>query len=380
MDFELNADQKLIVDSVAAFVKKELPLERTRKLREDDVGYSREAYRQMGELGWLGIMHPESVGGFGGRFVDAALVLEQLGAGLVPEPYAASAVVAGSALSLAGTAAQQETYLTPALSGDTTLAFAWAEAGGRFDATSCATRAEKTAGGYRVRGKKVWVENGHAADCLVVTARTGGRDGEAAGMSLFLVEANEVRRTHVKCMDGRRAAMVELDCELPAERLLGEAGEAGDTIALVLDRGAAAACAEGYGVMKTALALTVDYLKTRDQFGVKIGTFQVLQHRAVDMFIEAELSRSVMLLAALKCDEPDAVERQRAISVAKAQVAASGRYVTQQAIQLHGGIGITDEADIGLYFKRMHVLGTVFGDEEHHVRRFAALPSFAAAL
>ncbi|MSP26436.1 MAG: pimeloyl-CoA dehydrogenase small subunit [Myxococcales bacterium] len=378
MDFELSADQKMIVDSVASFVKKELPLERTRKLRDDELGYSREVWKQMGELGWLGIMHPEKSGGFGGRFVDAALMLEQFGAGLVPEPYAASAVVAGSALSLAGTDAQQERYLAPMIAGDATLAFAWAEADGRFDFTRSATVAEVTAGGYRVRGKKVWVLNGHAADQLILTARTEGRDGERAGMSMFVLEASEVVRTTVNCMDGQRAATIEVDCEIPRERLLGEAGGAADTIGRVLDLGSAAACAEGHGVMKAALAMTVEYLKTREQFGVKIGTFQVLQHRAVDMFIETELAKSVMLLAALEVESPVRVERERSVSAAKAQLAMSGRYVTQQAIQLHGGIGITDEADIGLYFKRMHVLTTLYGDEEHHVRRFAALPSFAA--
>ncbi|MBM4358186.1 MAG: acyl-CoA dehydrogenase family protein [Deltaproteobacteria bacterium] len=375
MDFELSADQRMIVETAAAFVKKELPLERMRHMREDATGWSRDVWKQMGELGWLGIMHPESVGGFGGSFVDAALILERLGGNLVGEPFAASAVVGAMAMR-AGSAEQQERFLAPMIAGDTSLALAWAERAGRFDAHRVATRAEKTSDGYRIRGEKVWVLNGHAADHLVVSARTSGADGAREGVSLFVLDGDApgVVRKAVKTMDGQRAAMVTLDCTVPSDRLLGDEGGAAEPLERVLDHGAAATIAEGHGVMKAALDMTVEYLKTREQFGVKIGVFQALQHRAVDMFVETELTKSAMLMSAIKVESSDPVERKRAISAAKAQLAMSGRYVSQQSIQLHGGVGVTDEHDIGLYFKRMHVLTTLYGDEEHHLARYASLP------
>ena len=378
MDFQLTEDQKMIKSTARDFVKKELPLERMRKMREDDIGYDKATWKQMGELGWLGISLPESVGGFGGTFVDAALIIEQLGKTLVSEPYVASAVVAAHTLLAAGSDDQHQRWLAPMVMGDTSLALASAEADSRFDVGFIATRAEKSGDGFAIRGNKVWVDNGHAADQILVSARTGGADGDMDGLSLFVVEPGDegVTVKSVKTMDGRRAAMLELDATLPADRLVGELGAAGPVLERAMDLGAAAACSEGYAVMKVCLAMTVEYLKTREQFGAKIGTFQALQHRAVDMFIETELAHSMAIMASIKVDEDDVVERRRAISAAKAQLATSGKFVTQQAIQLHGGIGVTDEHDIGLYFKRMQVLSSQFGDLQHHVERYAQLPTF----
>lgn len=378
MDFQLTEDQKMIKSTARDFVKKELPLERMRKMREDELGYDKAVWKQMGELGWLGISLPESVGGFGGNFADAALIIEQLGKTLVSEPYVASAVVAAQTLLAAGNDAQHQQWLAPMVLGDTSLALAHVEAASRYDIGCIDTRAEKAGDGYKISGAKVWVDNGHAADQILVSARTGGSDGDVDGLSLFVVEPDDagVDRKTVKTMDGRRAAMLSLDCRVPSDRLLGELGAAGPILGRAMDLGAAAACSEGYAVMKTCLAMTVEYLKTREQFGAKIGTFQALQHRAVDMFIETELAHSMAIMASIKVDADDVVERQRAISACKAQLSVSGKYVTQQAIQLHGGIGVTDEHDIGLYFKRMQVLCSTFGDEQHHVERYASLPTF----
>jgi alkylation response protein AidB-like acyl-CoA dehydrogenase len=376
MNFELSADQKTIVKTVSEYVNKELPLERMRKLRDDPAGFSRDTWRKLGELGWLGIAMPAEVGGFGGTFVDASLVLEQFGTTLVSEPFAECALACGHALLFAGTPAQHERWLSPMLAGDSVVALAWAERAGRFDPASLSTRAERTADGWRLTGEKVWVLAGNAADQLVVSARTSGSGAE--GVSLFIVDSNtqSVAITPLRTMDGRRAAHVRFDCTLPADRLLGEEGAALPALQRALDVGAAAACSEGHGVMKTALWMTVEYLRTREQFGAKIGTFQALQHRAVDMFIEAELARSTAIMASIKIDDADPVERQRAVSAAKVHLAQSGRFVTQQSIQLHGGVGVTDEHDIGLYFKRMQILTSLWGDEEHHLARFASLPSF----
>jgi alkylation response protein AidB-like acyl-CoA dehydrogenase len=267
--------------------------------------------------------------------------------------------------------------------GETTLALATAERDSRFDPLRVSTRAEKKGASYRLNGQKVFVLNGHAADAIVVSARSSGGEADRAGISAFVLDRGmpglSVRS--IKTMDGHHAANLSFEnVEVPADRLLGAEGGAAEALEKALDRGAAAACAEGAGIMQTVLAMTRDYLCTREQFGVKIGTFQALQHRCVDMFIETELAKSMSILASIKADEPDEVDRKTAISAAKVQLAVSGRYVTAQAIQLLGGIGVTDEHDVGLYFKRMHILNTLFGDEEYHLARFAALPSFTAGI
>ncbi|MDI3289519.1 acyl-CoA dehydrogenase family protein [Polyangium sp. 15x6] len=379
MNFDLTPDQKLLESTVASFVKKESPVTRFRALREDPVGYSKSLWKTMAELGWIGLAFPESAGGLGGSFVDVAILLEQFGAGLLPEPYVASVLSAGTAILRAGSAEQHEAFLAPLLAGDTSLALAWAERGGRYDPTWVETAATKKGDDYVLQGEKIFVQNGHAADVIVVSARTAGAPGDSDGISLFVLprETEGLRITPVKTMDGQRAAMIKLDGVIvPGASRLGPEGAAAPVLDEIMDLGAAAACAEGLGVMRAALAMTVDYLKTREQFGMKIGTFQALQHRAVDMFIRTELAKSTSILASIKVSDPDPAARRFAVSAAKVELAICGRYVTQQAIQLHGGIGITDEHDIGLYFKRMHVLNALFGDEEHHLARFAAQPAF----
>ena len=383
MNFDLSEDQKMLVETVSSFVKKASPPARLRKLREDPIGWQKSVWKQMGEFGWLGVLFPEALGGFGGSFVDAALILEELGVGLAPEPYAPS-LVAGTAILRAGSTAQHERWLMPMVAGETSLALAYAEAQARFSPFDVATRAERSGNTWKLSGEKRFVLNGHAADQLVVSARTRGDQRAADGISLFVVDAQTpgVELRSVKTMDGHHAALVRFnDVALDGDRLLGSEGEGGAALDEALDVGAAAACAEGAGIVRTVLWMTCDYLRTREQFGVKIGNFQALQHRAVDMFVETELSKSMSILASIKVsDGSPAEERRQAVSAAKVQLAVGGRYVTQQATQLHGGIGVTDEHDVGLYFKRMHILNTLYGDEEHHVARFAAQPAFAANL
>lgn len=373
MNFDLTEDQRMLVDAALGFTRKQSPVARMRKLRDDPIGWSPEVFRQMGDLGWLGLPFPEAVGGIGASFVDLALVLEQLGQTLVPEPIVPS-LVAGIAILAAGDAEQQRTHLGPMVAGRSSLALAWAEADGRYDPGHVMTRAERTSGGFRLTGHKRFVLDGHAAAELVVSAQ--GADS----VSLFVVDARApgVRIRPVRTLDGRRAALIDLDVEVAADRRL--AGDGRAALCQALDVGAAAACAEGIGIMRAVLAMTTEYLRTREQFGVKIGSFQVLQHRAVDMFIETELAYSAMLAAAIRIDGDDEAERTAAVASAKVQLAESGRYVTQQAIQLHGGIGITDEHDVGLYFKRMVALHAMFGDAEHHLARFAARPDFLAGV
>lgn len=371
MNFSLSEDQRMLVEAAQGFTRKQSPITRMRKLREDPIGWSPEVWRQMGDLGWLGLPFPESVGGIGGSFVDLALVLEQLATTLVPEPIVPS-LVAGIAILAAGNDAQQRAYLTPMVEGKSSLALAWAESQGRYLPGEVATRADRSPGGYRLTGRKRFVLDGHAAAQLVVSAR------DSSGVSLYVVDAKApgVEVKSVPTLDGRRAAMIDLDTEVGADRKLGGDGLA--ALERALDVGAAAACAEGVGIMRTLLAMTTEYLRTREQFGVKIGTFQVLQHRAVDMFVETELAYSASLAAAIRIDGDDVAERVAAVAAAKVQLAESGRFVSQQAIQLHGGIGITDEHDAGLYFKRMLALNATFGDAEAQLARYAARAAFTS--
>jgi alkylation response protein AidB-like acyl-CoA dehydrogenase len=387
MDFELNEDQKLLKDSAAQFTKSS-PVSRFRKLRSHawahgghevvshPQGWEPAVWKQMAELGWLGLFYPESVGGLGLSFFDMSLVLEELGKTLVPEPLLASVVLAGGAVLKAGTPEQQKRLLQPMVDGKTSLALAWAEKDGRYDAGRVTTTARKDGGSWSLSGEKVWALNGHAADTLLVSART------ASGLSLFAVPrgTDGLAVESAKTMDGQRAARVRLtNVVVGGEQLLGAEGGALPAIESALDLAAAGACAEGFGIASAVLWMTVNYLQVRKQFNVPIGSFQVLQHRAVDMFVETELLKSTAILACLKADDADPNERRRAVSVAKAQLAAGGKKVLESAIQLHGGIGITDEHDIGLYFKRMSVLNALFGDEDHHLARYASLPSFEPA-
>jgi alkylation response protein AidB-like acyl-CoA dehydrogenase len=367
VDFSLTEDQKMIQETAASFVKKSSPVERMRKLRDDELGWDKGMWRELGELGWLGLALPESAGGFGGKMIDAALVLEQFGKTLVPEPYTASVVLGGMAVNHAGSEAQKSALLGPMIEGKASLALAWAERGARYDATRVATEAQRSGSAWSLRGEKVWVLNGHAADHLIVSAKSG------AGVSLFAVAkgAKGVAIQSVRTMDGGRAAIVKLD-GAEAE-LLGEEGAGARVLDVVLDKAAAAACAEGLGVAQSVLWMTVEYLKTRKQFGVPIGVFQALQHRAVDMFVQVELMKGTSILANARADEA----RRRAVSAAKVQLTAGGFFVVAQGTQLHGGVGVTDEHDISLFFKRMRVLAALFGDEQFHVERFASLPSFA---
>jgi alkylation response protein AidB-like acyl-CoA dehydrogenase len=376
MDFELDQDQQMLAKTVADFAKNESPIERFRKLRDDETGYEPAVWRKMGELGWLGVPFSESVGGFGGGFVECALVLENLASTLVPEPYLASVVLGGMTLARAGDTAQLEAYLTPMIEGESTLALAYSEPQSRYDVAAVETRAILVDGGYEISGEKTWVLDGHRADQLIVSAMASG------GLSLFVVprDADGVTVTPAKTIDGKKAAFIRFEgVRVPEDARLGAEGSAGPVLDRTMDYAAAAAVAEGVGIANAMLQMTVEYLGTREQFGVKIGSFQALQHRAVDMYAETELLRSISMAAMVRADDDEASVRRGDISAAKYQLATGGIWVAQQSLQLHGGIGVTDEHDIGLYFKRMYALNALFGDAEHHVARFASDPSFAEA-
>jgi alkylation response protein AidB-like acyl-CoA dehydrogenase len=377
MDFEPNQDQRMLAQTVADFAKNESPVERFRKLRDDDIGYESAVWRKMGELGWLGVAFPESVGGFGGSFIECALVLENLAATLVPEPYLASVVLGGMTLLRAGNPDQHAEYLTPMIEGESTLALASSEAGSRYHVSAIETTATPKGDAYEISGEKVWVLNGHNANHLIVSAKAPG------GVTLFVVprDTDGVKVTVAKTIDGQKAAFVAFDAvPVGEDARLGEEGSGAVVLDRTMDYAAAAAVAESVGLATAMLRMTVEYLGTREQFGVKIGSFQALQHRAVDMYAETELLRSISMASMVRADEDDASARRGDISAAKYQLATGGIWVAQQSLQLHGGIGVTDEHDIGLYFKRMYALNALFGDAEYHVARFASDPAFAEAI
>ena len=372
MDFDYSDEQKLLAKTVADFCKTRSPITRFRALRDaDGPGWDPAIWREMGELGWLAIPFAEDIGGLGGSFVDAAIILEQLGTALVPEPYLASVVLGGYALAQAGSAEQCERFLAPMLEGHTSVALAWAERGSRYAPSRAACTAEADGDGWLLRGRKHFVLGGHVADQLIVSATT------SEGLALFVVDrgAAKLRTSTAGLIDGHRGAHVELDGVRVSDDRKLSANPAAEVLARTLDYGAAAAVAEGLGVAATMLAMTKDYLGTREQFGVKIGTFQALQHRTVDMFIEVELLRSLSMEAMIRADEAEPEQRRAAISAAKHQLGEGGQFVSRQAVQLHGGIGVTDEADIGLFFKRMQALSSICGDAEHHLARYVSLTS-----
>jgi len=375
MNFEATQEQKMLAETVASFVKQRSPVERFRKLRAASVPHDPEVWAHMGELGWLSVPFSEEVGGFGGGMVEVAIILEGLGKALAPEPYIASVVLGGLTLARAGNETQHERWLAPMIEGQTTLALAYAERSSRHHAHDPQTTATRQGKGWVLEGEKVFVLGGARADHLIVSANT------PEGLGLFIVdpEGPGVERRALRTIDEHRAALVRLKgAKISDDRRLGEPGKASTAVLeRVLDLGAAAAIAEGLGVAQAMLDMTLAHLKEREQFGVPIGSFQVLKHRAVDMFVEVELLRSMAVVASLRADDDDLEQRRRAVSIAKAKLSSAGRFVSQQAIQLHGGIGITDEHDIGLYFKRMLVLNAILGDEQHHVERLTGLPGFA---
>jgi pimeloyl-CoA dehydrogenase small subunit len=374
MDFDLTDDQRLLSESVAKLLAGTYSFEQRKALLKTPGGWSEALWNQFAELGLLGLPIAEEHGGFGGGPVDVMLLMQAFGRHLVLEPYLATVVLGGTALKLAGDAAQQGEILPEIAAGSLKLAFAHSERQSRYDVADVATTARRDAGGWVLEGAKSVVLHGDSADRLIVSARTAGGRDEAMGLSLFLVdaEASGLARRGYALRDGTRAAEVSLSgVRLPAEALLGEVDHALPVIDRVIEAGIAATAAEVIGTCETMQAMTLDYLKTRVQFGKPIGENQALQHRAAEMLIALEQGRSMAMLAAMSVEEPDPAERARAISMAKVGVGQAGRFVSQNAIQLHGGIGMTEEYAVGHFFRRVMVIEHLFGDTATHLDRLA---------
>jgi len=374
MDFTLTEEQKLLKESAERYLDKEYTFAARRRLTEAAPGFSRDSWKAFADLGWLGVGIPEEFGGFGGSGAEAAVLMEAFGGVLVAEPYLATCVLGGGVMRLAGSPAQKKALLPKVATGGLLLAFAFAEPGSRYELSRVSTRARRNGAGFVLEGHKAVVFDAAAADAIVVAARTAGGVADRDGITLFLIEADAkgLLRRDYPTVDGRSASELMFDrVAVGSEAVVGDVDAALPVIERAVDGGIAAVAAEAVGIMAALNRQTLEYLKTRRQFGRPLAEFQVLQHRMVDMFAACELSRSMAYMAAVRIGDDDPAVRAKAASAAKVQIGKAGRFVGQQAVQLHGGMGMTDELPVGRYFKRLTMIDTLFGDVDFHLRRFA---------
>ena len=387
MQLVINEDQALLAQTVREFVTEKLPPSRLRKLREDAIGFDPKVWKQFADLGWTSLPFSEADGGLGLGNADVAIVTEALGRGLATEPYIATVMLAGQLLAKAGTAEQKATFLAPLIAGTAHVALAHGERQSRFDPFRVSTSAEKSADGFVLSGEKHQVLGGSTADTFIVVARTSGSEKDEQGLSLFLVPkgAPGVRVERQYRLDAAPTSLVTLNgVKVARGSLLGPEGGAGPLLAEVTDAATVALAAEMLGGMTEALEQTIKYLKERTQFGVAIGTFQALKHRAARLFIEVELTRSAVMAAARALDEAaqspggyaGAKAARALVSVAKARASDAYLLVANEAVQMHGGIGMTDEHDIGFFLKRARAAEMTFGDAAFHRDRFATAQGY----
>ena len=376
MDFNFSEEQRLLGESVERFVQNDYTFAARQKTVADELGFDRRHWKTFADLGWLGVPFAESDGGFGGGPIEVMLLMERFGRGLVTEPYLSTVLLAGRAIALAGSAAQKERWLTRIVAGSLFGAYAVAEPQSRFNVCDIACMAAADGAGYVLNGTKAVVLHAATADVFVVAARTAGTRRDRAGISLFVVDAaaSGITRRDYRTVDEQRASELTFaGVRVDAASVLGEIGAAAAVLERLNDEGAFAIAAEAVGAMEVLYKSTVEYTKQRQQFGQPISQFQVLQHRMVDMFMEYELSKSLLLMAAMRLEKAYDDTARRAVSALKVQVGKSGRFVAQNAVQLHGGMGMTEELAIGHYFKRMTVMDAQFGNVDHHLRRFGSI-------
>ncbi len=377
MNLDPSEEQQLLAASIARFVERDYAFDKRRGIVASPNGYSDGVWRTMAEMGLLGLPLPTEHGGFGGGAIDAASLMDAIGAALIVEPWLATVALGAQLVARGGGDAQRQRIIPAVAGGTLKLAFAHAEAGARYDLAHVRARARTGDAGYVISGVKRAVPHAAAADLLVVSARTGSGDTGRDGISLFLTDRNArgVTLSPLRMLDGTRAADIAFaEVCVPADALIGAAGSALPLIEEVIDFATALVCAEAVGAIRSANDATLDYLKTRKQFGVPIGSFQALQHRMVDMAIEYEQAKSIAMLACSAVDtERDPAARSRIVSAAKLRIADACRSVSQESIQLHGGMGMADEVKVSHTFRRLTAIAQQFGDADHHLERFAAL-------
>lgn len=373
MDFSVSEEQAMLADSVSRFIDNDYDFEQRMQTAESDAPFSEERWQTYAELGWTAVMFSEEDGGLDGGPVELMLMMEQFGRGLVVEPFLANIVLAGGVLKRVASAAQKAEFLAGIIDGSVQASLAFAEPQARFDIANVATTASSDGDGFVLNGHKTLVLNGGSSDLVIVPARTSGAQTDGAGITLFAVPADsegmEIRA--YKTVDAHAGAEVTLSSvRVPADAVLGDIGDGFATLCTVIDEATLAVCAEAVGIMRTMHDKTVEYSKSRTQFGVPIGSFQALQHRMVETLMHCEQSRSLLLWAVMMCAENDP-DAARAISALKYQVGTAGRKVAQEAVQIHGGMGVTWELDIAHFFKRHNSIELMFGNADAHLDRFA---------
>lgn len=377
MDFSYSEEQQMLQDSVQKFVQRHYDFETRRGILASEDGFSRDNWSLFAELGWLTVPFSAEDGGFGGLATDLMVMMEEFGKAMLVEPFLATAVLGGGLISELGTEEQKTAVLPAVMDGSLQLGCALVENDSRYNLASVATMAKRDGDHYLVTGAKTLVLNAPAADRLLVSARTSGDVRDQGGISLLSIDrmAGGVSLQAYATVDGYQAAELRFNnVRVPVADRIGDEGAAFPAVETVVDRACLAICAEALGAMDSLLAKTVEYTKTRRQFGTPIAAFQALQHRMADMFIECQLARSIVMMAAMTLDsDASAIQKQKAVSAAKSRVGRAIRKVGQEAVQLHGGIGITDELDVGHLFKRVTAIETMFGNADFHTARFARL-------
>lgn len=374
MDFTFTEEQQMLLDTTRRFVAKDYGFETRRQIKDKSPeGFSREVWQSLADIGLLSLNVPEEDGGLGGSPIDTMLVMNAVGEGLLLEPYLASAVLATRTIAALGNGEQRAALLPALAAGEKIAVLAHDEPDTRFDWQAIETRAWPVGNGYVLTGHKSVVSHGASADVLLVTARLA-QTGERGPLVVFAVprDAAGMRQVPYATVDGMRASEVWLNqVFVPASALLDAGGDTETRLEGILDIGLAAVCAEAVGALDKLLAATVEYARNRKQFGVPIGKFQALQHRMADMVLHIEQARSMSYLAAVRCTDADRAVRRRAMSAAKVVIGQACRFVGQQAVQLHGGMGVTDELDVSHYFKRLMAIELQFGSTDHHLEVFA---------
>ena len=375
MDFSFNEEQTLLRNMVQSFVQDNYDFDKRTKIVKSENGWSKENWQQFAELGLLAAPFSEEFGGLDGGPIETMIIMEEFGRGLVVEPYLPTVVLCGGILNRHASAEQKNTYLPGLIAGEIVWSLAYAEPQSRFNLADVLTSAKKDGEGYVLNGAKAVVIGAPWADKLIVSARVSGDQRDTNGLALFVVDkaAAGISTQDYPTVDGGRASEVILEnVKVDSSAMIGAEGAGFAILEEAIDFGIGALCGEAIGQMKCLHDATVEYCKTRKQFGAPIGSFQVLQHRMVDMFMEYEQSVSMTYMVNMKLTE-DQKSRAKAASGAKVQIGKSGRFVGQQAVQLHGGMGMTEELNVGHYFKRLTMIDTQFGNVDHHLRRFAAV-------
>ena len=375
MDFTFNEEQTMIQDQVEQFIQKEYDWETRQELSNSDLGFGTHNWKTFAELGWLGIAVSEKNGGFGGSSIETMLIMEEFGKGLVVEPFLETVVMSAGILDRHGTDEQKNQVLNSVINGEMHLALAYAEPQSRFNLSDVVTEAKEDGDNFVINGFKSVVMNGPSANKIIISARTSGTQLEDKGISLFLVDSDieGLTKSDYKTVDGRKASDINLENVIVSNScLIGSLNAGFDILDEAIDRSILAISAEAVGAMEILYKTTVEYTKTREQFGTPIGKFQVLQHRMVDMFMEYDQCKSLLYMATMK-NEESAPDAKKAISGLKYQVGKAGKFVGQQSVQLHGGMGVTDELNVGHYFKRLTTIGTIFGNADFHLKQYTSL-------